>query len=67
VIIVVIVVVEPEAGIDDNTFAAEGDADLVCTGEGLPTFRAHFWLALDANERSVGKVLTLPFVVAPLG
>ena len=43
--VVTVVVVGPGAEIDDKTFAAEGDADLVYTGEGLPTFKAHFWLA----------------------
>ena len=42
VVVVVTVVVEPVAETDDSTFAAEGDADLVCAGEGLPTFKGHF-------------------------
>ena len=40
--VAVAVVVEPAAVTDDNTFAAEGDADLGCIGEGLPTFKEHF-------------------------
>ena len=42
VVVVVVVVVKPAAETDESTFAAEGDADLVCAGEGLPTFNAHF-------------------------
>ena len=37
VVVVVAVVVEPAAEMDDNTFTA-GDTDLMCAGEGLPTF-----------------------------
>jgi len=42
VAVVVVAVVDATAEADDNAFAAEGDADLTCTGEGLPTFNAHF-------------------------
>ena len=46
VVTVVVAVVEAEAETDDNTFTAEGDADLVCAGGGLATFEAHFRLDL---------------------
>jgi len=42
IVVVVVVVVEPAAVTDDSTFTAEGDADLVCAGEGLATFEVHF-------------------------
>jgi len=42
VAVVVAAVMEVAAEADDNAFAAEGDADLMCAGEGLPTFNAHF-------------------------
>jgi hypothetical protein len=45
VVTVVVVVAGPAAETEDKTFAAEGDADLVYTSEGLPTFKARFRLA----------------------
>lgn len=44
VVAIVVGVVEPVAETDDSAFTAEGDVDLVCAGEGLPTFKGHFWL-----------------------
>ena len=37
VVVVIAVVVEPAAKMDNNTFTA-GDTDLMCAGKGLPTF-----------------------------